>query len=343
MAHCQVLIAGARGGTNVGDSLYHGAIERGIAAELIDTRELGRGPWLLSKVLWRVFDHRQPGLARFSRKAVRAASELRPQAFIAVGFAVLKHDAVRAIRAQGVRTLAFLTDDPWNPSQRSRWSQRALPEYDVIVTPRRAIIDDLRGIGCRDVRYLPFGYDPRLFYPDPSDPSLASDVIFVGGADADRAPWIGSLLRSGHEVALYGSYWDRFSQTQGRSRGQASADVIRRATSAAKVAVCLVRRSNRDGHVMRSLEIPAVGTCMLAEDTEEHRALFGPDGECVLYFQSIEQMRERLDWLLSHDAERARLAAAARERLLAEDHSYAHRIEQMLALALETPTAAARR
>jgi spore maturation protein CgeB len=82
---------------------------------------------------------------------------------------------------------------------------------------------------------------------------------------------------------------------------------------------------------------------MLAEDTEEHRALFGPDGECVLYFASIEQMRERLDWLLSHDAERARLAAAARERLLAEDHSYAHRLQQMLAFALEAPTGAARR
>src|SRR5689334_20898226 len=123
MAPCQVVIAGARGGTNVGDSLFHGARERGIAAELLDTRELGRGPWLLSKLLWRVFDHRQPGLARFSRAAVRSAYALQPQAFIAVGFAVLKQEAVRAIRARGVRTLAFLTDDPWTPSQRSRWSQ----------------------------------------------------------------------------------------------------------------------------------------------------------------------------------------------------------------------------
>ena len=53
---------------------------------------------------------------------------------------------------------------------------------------------------------------------------------------------------------------------------------------AAKVNLCLVRRAKRDGHVMRSFEIAAVGGCMLAQDTDEHREIFGPEGEAVRLF-----------------------------------------------------------
>ncbi len=38
---------------------------------------------------------------------------------------------------------------------------------------------------------------------------------------------------------------------------------------------------------------------MLAEDTEEHREIFGPDGEAVLYFRTPREAGERALWLLS--------------------------------------------
>lgn len=333
MPPCQFLIAGARGGTNVGESLFEGARQAGISTELIDTRQLMDASWLHSKIAWHLFDRRPPRLSRFSTRATEEARRLCPLLFLSVGIATLEPNAVRTIREVGVRTMIYLTDDPWNPVHHSRWSKRAIREYDLVATPRRANIDDLRQLGCRSVHYVPFGFDPRFFFEGPKEEALASDVLFVGGADADRAPWMAALFEAGHSVAIYGSYWERFAETRGRSRGQAGPDVIRRATSSTKVALCLVRRANRDGHVMRSLEIPAVGACMLTEDSEEHRTLFGAEGESVLYFGSREQMLQRLQWLLTHDNERRRLAEAAHARVTRGGHTYADRARQLFELA----------
>jgi hypothetical protein len=44
---------------------------------------------------------------------------------------------------------------------------------------------------------------------------------------------------------------------------------------------CLVRRSNRNGHVLRSSEIAAIGGRIVTEDTVEHPQLLGPDGDAV--------------------------------------------------------------
>ena len=244
---------------------------------------------------------------------------------------------MRAASQLGICTINFLTDDLWNSARRGTWAQRATRAYDCVVSPRRANMGDLIALGCRSVKYVPFGYDPRhCFREGEIDPRLASDVIFVGGADEERARWIGPLLSCNIRIALYGSYWDRYPQTRNKSHGQAAPDVIRRATAAAKVALCLVRRSNRDGHVMRSVEIPAIGACMLAEDTAEHRELFGPDGKSVRYFNSPTQMLERVAWLLDRPDERVRLATAAHRRITEGKCAYVHRLAEMLDLALPT-------
>jgi spore maturation protein CgeB len=328
----ELLIVGARGGTNVGESLYEGARTLGIRAELLDSRRAWSGPWLAQKVSWHLMGHRPWRLREFSRSVLEACKAQRPRWLLTVGIAPVDAQALRSVRNLGVNTLNFLTDDPWNPAHASAWAFESTREYSCVISPRRANMHDLRALGCPEVRYVPFGFDPRHFFPEPPDPKLASDVIFVGGGDADRVPWMRALLDAGFRLALYGSYWDRFAGTRGHSRGQHGPDVIRRATVSAKVAVCLVRRANRDGHVMRSLEIPATGTCMVAEDTEEHRELFGDDDECVAYFRTPDELVSLVRALLQDDARRSRLAKAAHARVTGGGYSYADRLAEMLDL-----------
>jgi spore maturation protein CgeB len=66
------------------------------------------------------------------------------------------------------------------------------------------------------------------------------------------------------------------------------------------------------------------------EDTEEHRQLFGRDGEAVIYFQTLDQMVQRLRWLLDSPDERERLAAAVRRRIVSSRHTYDDRLREML-------------
>jgi spore maturation protein CgeB len=164
---------------------------------------------------------------------------------------------------------------------------------------------------------------------------MESDVVFAGGGDADRVPYIAALSRAGFRIALYGGYWERFPETRNLTRGLTSLAVVREAVAAARVAICLVRRANRDGVCMRTFEVPAMGGCMLAEKTDEHVALFGPEGETVLYFDSVPEMTDKVSWLLEHDAERERLREAAHRLILEGRHTYRDRLETILRLATD--------
>ena len=76
--------------------------------------------------------------------------------------------------------------------------------------------------------------------------------------------------------------------------------------------------------------MPAIGGCMLTEDTVEHREIFGEDGQAVVYFQTQDEMVEKLRWLLSHDDERHRLADTAHRLITSGKHTYSDRLEAML-------------
>jgi spore maturation protein CgeB len=213
---------------------------------------------------------------------------------------------------------------------RAGWHLRALPEYDTVFTPRRANIGDLRALGCRDVRYLPFGYDETLCRP-PERPldGARPDVLFVGGADPDRVEFMAEFIRVGPRVTLVGSYWERYGATRDFTLGQKPPEEVAALTAAAKVNLCLVRRANRDGHVMRSYEMAAIGACMLVEDTEEHRDIFGPDGEAVTYFRSPGEAAQQSRALLADDFGRAQFIQHARDRICNANHTYRHRLSDM--------------
>src|SRR5262249_44559032 len=161
-------------------------------------------------------------------------------------------------------------------------------------------------------------------------PEYDSDVMFAGGADADRVPYIHALVSSGWHVHVYGAYWDRYPETRAVARGLADADMLREAVANARGCPCLVRKSNRDGHSMRTFEVPAMRGCAVMERTPEHLAIFGEDGRHVLYFETIEEMRERISWILQHPLERDRLADACYRWIHGGAHTYQDRLATIL-------------
>jgi spore maturation protein CgeB len=292
------------------------------------------GPRWLQSLQWRLLDRKPLRLAAFGEEVVAHCRNNQPRLLVATGLAPLTEKALQRIRALGVRCVNYLTDDPWNPAQRARWFLQALAHYDRVFTTRQSNIRDLEGLSGPVVSFLPFGYDADLFrVPSLSDAErkqFESDVIFAGGADSDRVPYIAALARANLKVALYGTYWEKYRETRDLTRGLLDAQEVSKAVTGARIALCLVRRANRDGHCMRTFEVPASGGCMLTEDTDEHRKLFGLEGECVLYFQNELEMVVKARWLLERPKERYRLAQAAHAKIIGGRHTYQDRLREII-------------
>ncbi|AFZ27932.1 hypothetical protein Cylst_5957 [Cylindrospermum stagnale PCC 7417] len=331
----RLLIAGLLDGTHIGGAFFKAAQCLDLNPKLFDIKLAYAGPKWLQRINWHFRGKYPSQLRGLSQKIVWECENSKPELFISTGIAPINQQALVQMESMGIKRINFLTDDPWNSAHYAPWFFEALPHYDIVFSPRRANIDELVQAGCPNVQYLPFGFDHECFYPEVFiNPEVqlqyGCDVVFAGGADRDRVEYISALIESGIDVNLYGGYWERYLETRAYTHGIANVATLRLALTGAKIALCLVRKANRDGNCMRTFEVPAVGACMLTEDTQEHREIFGDEGKAVVYFKTISEMVEKAQWLLNHEVERQRLALNAHLLIFHGKHTYKDRLEIML-------------
>lgn len=82
---------------------------------------------------------------------------------------------------------------------------------------------------------------------------------------------------------------------------------------------------------MRTFEVPAVGACLLVEDTEEHREIFGADEEAAVFFSSKAEMVEKIRWLKERGDVRQRLAKSSHQLIAGGKNTYRDRLSNILA------------
>ncbi len=226
----------------------------------------------------------------------------------------------------------YATDDPFNPRVSTPDLVDAIPLYDTYVCTKRGIMVDVAKAGCPSAIYVPFGYKPAVHFPEAPTTSeehrrFDSDVAFIGGCDDDRVPFFKTLVEAipTLNLALYGGFWDRKRDLRRYWRGFAVGRDFRLALGGTKIAINLVRRANRDGHTMRSFEIPACGAFMLAERTSEHTALFA-EGHAAAYFASPKELVEKVQHYLANEDERTAIAGMARTTVTTGHHTYHDRL-----------------
>ncbi len=306
-------------------------------------RFLDEGPFLrpldrsiVHKIAYRLAGRRPLTAAALNRALIAASAAFRPTVVVVVKGAYVRPRTLERVKeTTGALLINYATDDPFNPVHTTRDLLRGIPHYDLYACTKRAIMADVRQAWCPHAEFVPFGYKPSVHFPEaPSGPEeaaqFASDVVFIGGLDADRVPYVDALLSiPGISIALYGGYWQRLARTRPFARGFAVGRSYRLALGGAKICLCLVRRANRDGHVMRTFEIPACGGFMLAERTDDHVQLFR-EGREAAFFGSPAELADKIRYYLAHDTERQAIARAGMEYVRAHHHTYTDRLREML-------------
>jgi spore maturation protein CgeB len=317
---------------HLGGYLYQAGVSMGIETAVHDVRWATEGPRWAVAAAWRL-GRRPLKLGRYGKSLIERCAQWQPRLVVCVGFAPVSREALVGLKEMGIQVFNYLTDDPWNRGRYAPWFLEALPHYDHVFSPRRANLEDLKRHGCPAVTYLPFAYSEEMHLGEgwaEKETASGPDVVFVGGGDADRIPYMAALIQANFHVRLYGGYWERFPETRNNAGGHLHPKDAARAIAEAKIALCLVRRANRDGHCMRSFEIPAMGGCTLAESTAEHRELFGEEGQAVLYFDDIPELIRKARWLVEHPEDSRRLRAALHRLVTTGGHTYRDRLRTML-------------
>lgn len=307
-------------------------VDEGLVFGLLDRRPSG---WLIRKVL----GGRPSAHWRLDAVLRRESLRFKPSVVIVIKGAYVRRSTLEFIRARTGAIIAnFSTDDPLNPQTTTRDLLEAIPAYDVFATPRGHTIDDLRARGARKVVHVRFGYDPETHFPELGTPEEAaawrSKAAFVGTFEPDRRAPLERLAEVlGKDLLVAGSLWDRVPAgsplRRSRMCGSVYGRAYRIALSCAGMALCFLRRANRDRCIMRNFEIPACGTMMVSERTDDLVSIFREDTEAV-FFSSTEELVDKVCYYVRNTARREAVALAGRDRIVRGRHSYHDRVREIL-------------
>lgn len=203
-------------------------------------------------------------------------------------------------------TIAWFSDDNWRfESYAKRYSQG----FRHAVTTCPKTYEQYKKIGIKTVLLSQWAANTAYFrdYGLPKD----IDVSFCGQKYGDR----GDLLE-GSQVQTFGKGWP-----SGMRDFPDMAKIINRS----KISVNLTKGANGDPQMkMRPFEIGASNAMPLCEYVEGIEKYYEIDKEIVT-FKTAQELRDKIDYYLKHDAERKQIAKAAYERTL-RDHTWHSRL-----------------
>lgn len=293
-----------------------------------------------------------------NRSILAVAHEFRPNMIWAEKQEFLRAETVATLRKLDIRLIHF-TPDPYFSLdwKRTRLMDRAMGAFDVLVYCKAYEHREYAKLG-RPLLYMPLGYCDEVHRPLPSDdPRWHCAASFLGGWEPRREHLLRNVAAAGIDLKIRGGYWsflcdgkwslrrqlilkqlaggDSFQFHRDELLAQAwqgdevYADDYARAVSGAKIGLGLLRRVCPDQHTTRTFEIPACGSMLLADRTDEHSEFFA-EGREAEFFASGEELIDKLRFYDRHDGARERVAEAGRQRCIDGEYAYVHRLSTAL-------------
>jgi spore maturation protein CgeB len=235
-------------------------------------------------------------------------------------------------------TLIHFTPDPQILFHRSRHFINSIQLYDLLFTTKAFELNLYKKLGANSVHLTYQAYDRNRFYPRelPEEDLIKykTDVVFIGHYEKYRADCIKAIVDSGIKVKVWGEYWQRYAKWHPWARNivmgrRIICDQYCLALSSASICLGLLSRFIPETTTTRSFEIPACGTFMLAERTNEHLKLF-EEGKEAEFFSSKKELVKKTHYYLENPQKREDIAAAGRKRCIDSGYSFQDRLKDLL-------------
>jgi spore maturation protein CgeB len=267
-----------------------------------------------------------PDVARFNQDVVRITRPVRRLDVIWVDKGRWLHAAAldEMKRTTGAITVHY-TPDPAFTVHNSRHFDACLRLYELCITTKRYELDTYRSKGTKEVLFTWQGVDDRFerIAACGTFDTRPVDVAFVGHVEPHYVKILecaGSVTKN---ISVNGPGWERIARRlpawQGIASGPVWADALPATLARGRIGLGLLSKLYPDAFTTRSFEVPAAGAMLLAERTADHLEIYEEDREAV-FFDSQEELCDKLKFYLAHEDIRRRIAEAGRTRVLANYH-----------------------
>ena len=314
-----------------------------------------RAPWLRRQVQRRF--QRGSVVDEINRRVLERAREFRPELVWAEKQEFLRAETIEELRKLGARTVHF-TPDPYFSLdwKRTRLMDEAMKTFEALVYCKSYEREQYEAIGKPTV-YMPLGYCDEVHRPLPSEDARWNCAVgFLGGWEPRRERLLHAVAAS-VDLKIWGGYWEFLRdgkwtprrhiilrQLAGKDRfhvhrdellshahqgGEVYADDYARALTGSRIGVGFVRKVCPEQHTTRTFEIPACGSMLLADRTDEHQQFF-EEGKEAEFFSSSEELLDKVRFYCGHEPARKIVADRGYRRCKESGYAYVCRLAGVL-------------
>lgn len=251
-----------------------------------------------------------------------------------------------SLKAIGIRIAAYHADD--EPEQAYALNSRYDRQFDVIVTcsKRAHLRRSTHAPGPQSI-YLPWGYNPRYFYPLPES-KKRYDLIFIGkykqGGETSLVHEDGPVRHAAlielaqfsrqHQLrfAIFGIGWDQDPVLKTYYQGILTHASLLQAYSETKIVFNPGWSFDECGDSyqtkLRHFEVAGCGALQISNVNPELAELFTPGHEIVFY-HDVASLKQLILHFVTHHEERIAIATAGLRRAQ-NQHTMPQRINQLV-------------
>src|SRR5205085_9478197 len=150
----RVLVVGSKEADNIGAFFFNALEALGHQPYFVESDYHKHRSSIFHKVASRLVGRRPLTYWRTNRELEEAARKHRPQIILIVKGIWLSPETLARIKTRENCLVNYATDDPFNPAVSRPDLRTSIPLYDLYVCTKRAIMDDVRRAGCRNVVYV---------------------------------------------------------------------------------------------------------------------------------------------------------------------------------------------
>lgn len=252
---------------------------------------------------------------------------------------------------KNIQIISYVHDDPfahiYNKSYKSFYKYfwknylRGIQNYDLNLYSKKLNVIESYNFGSKKSNIFRQYFVPEIhkIIPLTENEKLIynCEVTFAGHYENDgRLEVIKFLVDNGIIFNLYGdSSWSfiDFSTWPKNFRkfNRISGIEYSKALNGAVISLCFMSKLNRDQYTTRCFEIPACGSILMSEKTNELCELFN-EGEEAYFFQNKEELLEKVKLVLGSNKIKSKIVTNAQLRLLKNNDDIDSKIKNLLTI-----------
>ncbi|MCJ7580981.1 MAG: glycosyltransferase [Candidatus Aminicenantes bacterium] len=272
-------------------------------------------------------------LQRINNKLISLVCQNKPDLCLISGGHRIFPETIQKIKKKGIKTALWTIDVPltFQPII------QAAPFYDYMFCGGTEAQELLAEAGITETFWLPFACDPEVHKPVDVNieekKKWGSDITFVGSYYPNRHEVFEKI--NDFNLKLWGPGWNKLppdSPLRPLARDiQLTPEDWGKIYCSSKIVVVIHYKNEKIPCYQASPKVYETLACksfLLVDDQQDVKSLF-EDGKHLVIFKDPRDLREKIDYYLSHPEERKQIALHGYQEAI-QNHTYVHRIKRLI-------------